>query len=190
MSVSEVVGQVGQVPSVAEHYAIAMQVYERTGNSTVGAIRFESPTSWPDARRSVNIFVSVNYWFYKRWSGRKDLNLRPPGPEPGALARLRYAPTSTAERCSPLDLGTQNNTAKDGKPRRCGSIANFGDISAELCVPHGKAPPPRHARVTTSCPQTDKGHGGGLVMANIWRGKQKGREAPPPGLSMSLLARS
>ncbi len=29
----------------------------------------------------------------KNWSGRKDLNLRPPGPEPGALARLRYAPT-------------------------------------------------------------------------------------------------
>jgi hypothetical protein len=28
----------------------------------------------------------------KEWSGRKDLNLRPPGPEPGALARLRYAP--------------------------------------------------------------------------------------------------
>src|ERR1700676_3522590 len=30
-----------------------------------------------------------------KWSGRKDLNLRPPGPEPGALARLRYAPTYT-----------------------------------------------------------------------------------------------
>src|ERR1700675_1383487 len=30
-----------------------------------------------------------------KWSGRKDLNLRPPGPEPGALARLRYAPTQT-----------------------------------------------------------------------------------------------
>src|SRR6266851_5093787 len=30
-----------------------------------------------------------------KWSGRKDLNLRPPGPEPGALARLRYAPTAT-----------------------------------------------------------------------------------------------
>src|SRR5215467_13011889 len=27
------------------------------------------------------------------WSGRMDLNHRPPGPEPGALARLRYAPT-------------------------------------------------------------------------------------------------
>src|SRR5271165_1057603 len=30
----------------------------------------------------------------RKWSGRKDLNLRPPGPEPGALARLRYAPTN------------------------------------------------------------------------------------------------
>jgi hypothetical protein len=29
----------------------------------------------------------------ENWSGREDLNLRPPGPEPGALARLRYAPT-------------------------------------------------------------------------------------------------
>jgi hypothetical protein len=28
----------------------------------------------------------------KKWSGRVDLNHRPPGPEPGALARLRYAP--------------------------------------------------------------------------------------------------
>src|SRR5260221_12152566 len=31
----------------------------------------------------------------REWSGRKDLNLRPPGPEPGALARLRYAPNDT-----------------------------------------------------------------------------------------------
>jgi hypothetical protein len=31
-------------------------------------------------------------WTGEKWSGRKDLNLRPPGPEPGALARLRYAP--------------------------------------------------------------------------------------------------
>jgi hypothetical protein len=27
------------------------------------------------------------------WSGREDSNLRPPGPEPGALARLSHAPT-------------------------------------------------------------------------------------------------
>ena len=28
----------------------------------------------------------------KNWSGQQDSNLRPPGPKPGALARLRYAP--------------------------------------------------------------------------------------------------
>ncbi len=26
------------------------------------------------------------------WSGREDLNLRPPAPKAGALAKLRYAP--------------------------------------------------------------------------------------------------
>jgi hypothetical protein len=31
-------------------------------------------------------------FFLESWSGRVDLNHRPPGPEPGALARLRYAP--------------------------------------------------------------------------------------------------
>ena len=31
-------------------------------------------------------------------SGREDLNLRPPGPKPGALARLRYAPMDGRER--------------------------------------------------------------------------------------------
>src|SRR5690242_16105265 len=28
-----------------------------------------------------------------KWSGRVDSNHRPPGPEPGALARLSHAPT-------------------------------------------------------------------------------------------------
>ena len=28
----------------------------------------------------------------KKWSGQQDLNLRPSGPKPDALARLRYAP--------------------------------------------------------------------------------------------------
>src|SRR5574342_481286 len=31
-------------------------------------------------------------------SGREDLNLRPPGPEPGALTGLRYAPKKPAVR--------------------------------------------------------------------------------------------
>jgi hypothetical protein len=30
----------------------------------------------------------------KYWSGRADLNGRPPAPKAGALTRLRYAPTS------------------------------------------------------------------------------------------------
>ena len=33
--------------------------------------------------------------FSFQWSGREDLNLRPLGPEPSALTRLRYAPKKT-----------------------------------------------------------------------------------------------
>ena len=31
--------------------------------------------------------------FLSHWSGREDLNLRPPEPHSGALARLRHVPT-------------------------------------------------------------------------------------------------
>src|SRR5688572_17334668 len=33
-------------------------------------------------------------------SGRQDSNLRPPGPKPGALAKLSYAPGDDARDCS------------------------------------------------------------------------------------------
>ena len=33
---------------------------------------------------------------YEKWSGRADLNGRPPAPKAGALTRLRYAPTFTS----------------------------------------------------------------------------------------------
>ena len=36
---------------------------------------------------------SVTLAWCLEWSGRRDSNSRPPGPDPGALARLRYAPT-------------------------------------------------------------------------------------------------
>ncbi|SRR6267378_682032 len=42
-------------------------------------------------------FAFCKLLILKEWSGRMDLNHRPPGPEPGALARLRYAPTATLE---------------------------------------------------------------------------------------------
>src|SRR6202051_4366026 len=49
----------------------------------------------------------------KKWSGREDLNLRPPGPEPGALARLRYAPTTRtrARQKKRPEWNFQNNIA-------------------------------------------------------------------------------
>jgi hypothetical protein len=40
-------------------------------------------------------FAFCKLLILRDWSGRMDLNHRPPGPEPGALARLRYAPTVT-----------------------------------------------------------------------------------------------
>jgi hypothetical protein len=55
---------------------------------------------------------------FGKWSGRKDLNLRPPGPEPGALARLRYAPTKRLEKMVRLKRDFQINTPEH---RRLGS---------------------------------------------------------------------
>src|SRR5579885_2511949 len=43
----------------------------------------------------------------RRWSGRLDLNQRPPGPEPGALARLRYAPTIALHQFTMAKRGPQ-----------------------------------------------------------------------------------
>ncbi len=39
----------------------------------------------------LNLFKCGN--ISKLWSGREDLNLRPPEPHSGALAKLHYAPT-------------------------------------------------------------------------------------------------
>jgi hypothetical protein len=36
--------------------------------------------------------MEKDLYFY--WSGRQDSNLRPPGPKPGAMTGLRYAPNS------------------------------------------------------------------------------------------------
>ncbi len=46
----------------------------------------------------------------KRWSGREDLNLRPPAPKAGALAKLRHAPIHffSACRTDKLNLNTGN----------------------------------------------------------------------------------
>jgi hypothetical protein len=54
----------------------------------------------------------------KEWSGRKDLNLRPPGPEPGALARLRYAPTATRVLQTKRELQLNTGDCCRGTPIR------------------------------------------------------------------------
>ena|SRR5579883_317044 len=47
----------------------------------------------------------------EEWSGRVDLNHRPPGPEPGALARLRYAPTIAVYQSTMAKRGPQPRPA-------------------------------------------------------------------------------
>jgi uncharacterized protein (DUF433 family) len=47
----------------------------------LGANGFEPSTSWSATRRSSD-FVRCKSLILKEWSGRMDLNHRPPGPEP------------------------------------------------------------------------------------------------------------
>src|ERR1700693_573274 len=74
----------------------------------------------------------------EKWSGRKDLNLRPPGPEPGALARLRYAPTEHArpqqrlERNHNISIAPQHETRADVH-----AVAIPKQFSARLKLPRG-----------------------------------------------------
>ena len=50
-------------------------------------------------------------WTEIKWSGRVDLNHRPPGPEPGALTGLRHAPQiSRYSRAAPRDHGAPGGT--------------------------------------------------------------------------------
>lgn len=59
----------------------------------------ESPTSAPAAplstqQKSRPHRIQAAKRACGRWSGWADLNRRPPGPEPDALAKLRYTPTT------------------------------------------------------------------------------------------------
>ena len=53
----------------------------------------------------------------KKWSGRADLNGRPPAPKAGALTRLRYAPTSTMCKEKLTHYQGQNNSTKSAANR-------------------------------------------------------------------------
>jgi len=47
-----------------------------------------------------------------KWSGRVDLNHRPPGPEPGAITRLRYAPNPASN----FPQSTRDSTYSQPRP--------------------------------------------------------------------------
>src|ERR1700738_3505455 len=56
-----------------------------------GETRFTTFPPWRDTCSTVE--ESLEWEIGWNWSGRVDSNHRPPGPEPGALARLSHAPT-------------------------------------------------------------------------------------------------
>lgn len=45
---------------------------------------------WPENKNPLLLFAEEDFML----SGRQDSNLRPPGPKPGAMTGLRYAPNS------------------------------------------------------------------------------------------------
>jgi hypothetical protein len=51
----------------------------------VRAVGFEPTTSWFQARSAAGLRYAL-----KSWTIQQDSNLRPPGPQPGALLRLSY----------------------------------------------------------------------------------------------------
>jgi hypothetical protein len=60
-------------------------------------------------------------------SGRQDLNLRPFGPEPNALAKLSYAPSDKIILATCPTLSTSSGHADPG---RCSRLERFGHAVA------------------------------------------------------------
>ena len=71
----------------------------------------------------LNLGTTFSFTISQRssWSGREDLNLRPPAPKAGALSGLRHAPSSA------------NNIATDGFPVK-------PNLQQMKIFPDGKAP--------------------------------------------------
>ena len=62
--------------------------------------------------------LPLSYTRSKKWSGREDLNLRPPAPKAGALAKLRHAPTfDAALKTDNINITTRPRTVSTGIQR-------------------------------------------------------------------------
>src|SRR5579859_1041499 len=83
----------------------------------------------------------------EKWSGRMDLNHRPPGPEPGALARLRYAP-NFLPYLNPVYAGfkTSATATQDAKTTPPGGFRSPAACWKKLDVPRTKIAPPPASR--------------------------------------------
>src|SRR5271167_1233121 len=70
-----------------------------------------------------------------KWSGRVDLNHRPPGPEPGAITRLRYAPTvgrsSVGAASADLKISTLRHLQPANEPASAIPRAVTGSATAK-----------------------------------------------------------
>ena len=75
------------VPAHAQSQPLELLIFRAHSCSITWA-----ETRWPSFGLNSTFYLVEN-----EWSGRVDLNHRPPGPEPGALARLRYAPTTRTQ---------------------------------------------------------------------------------------------
>src|ERR1043166_1278816 len=88
------------------------------------------------------------------WSGRRDLNPRPLGPEPSALAKLCYVPDPTA--CDQLLNHTFLRARKNSiTPGMIDRITIVNSTIAKLFFTHGSPPnhtPPRMKIATHNTP--------------------------------------
>ena len=67
---------------------------ERQANKSANGLQ----TGGPQADQALRV---RSYFIGVCWSGRRDLNSRPPVPQTGALTGLRHAPTGTARTIGP-----------------------------------------------------------------------------------------
>ncbi len=77
------------------------------------------------------------------WSGREDLNLRPPAPKAGALTSLRYAPTRTPfgyHRPSGKATRISPGTAREDGNCRRSAFPGIDEIGAEIFSRPGRSP--------------------------------------------------
>jgi hypothetical protein len=87
----------------------------------------------------------------KKWSGRVDLNHRPPGPEPGALARLSHAPTGNVRPILFRPTWTYRISQLPQVDHTLGSMPQTAPASQKQSRRRGLRPPRREVSPRRTC---------------------------------------